>query len=688
MSKALDSQRTYALIGTGGCGKTSLAEMLLFQSGVINRLGAIEEGTTTLDYEPEEIKRRGSIQPGFATFLWNKDRHFLMDVPGDTNFTGDLPYLLMGVDAAVLVIDAVDGVRPLTRRIWNAVREAGLPSFVFINKMDRDRADFDMAFNGLSSVLGMKPVTLYMPVMTDGVFAGVVDILGGKALMFGENGAVTEALIPDAIADEAALLHDTTVENIAESDEELMEKYLEEGSLSEEDLASGLRKGVLNASLVPVVVGSSLENKGGRELLDAIARLFPSPLERPAFLDADGNERASSEEGPACGFVFKTIADPFSGQLNMVRVISGTISSESTLKNMRTEESERLGTLLYLDGKTQTPCKDVLGPGAIIAVGKLKNTRTGDTLSDDKAPFAVAMPQLAPQLITFALAPKEKGDEDKVYAAVQKLLDEDVTLKLSRDEESGDILLSGMGQLHIETAVERAKRRYKVEILLKTPKVPYRETVRGKVQVQGRHKKQSGGRGQFGDCWIEMEGLPRGSGYVFEDAIVGGAIPRNYIPAIDKGVQESAARGFIAGCPVVDFKVRLYDGSYHTVDSSEMAFKVAGSLAFKKAIESLKPVLLEPIVLLCVSVPDEYMGDVIGDLSSRRGKVLGSDSQVGITEIKAHIPMSEVLRYAPDLRSITGGQGVFTMEFDHYEEAPQPIVDKVIAEHQKAKAEE
>lgn len=638
MSKALDSQRTYALIGTGGCGKTSLAEMLLFQSGVINRLGAIEEGTTTLDYEPEEIKRRGSIQPGFATFLWNKDRHFLMDVPGDTNFTGDLPYLLMGVDAAVLVIDAVDGVRPLTRRIWNAVREAGLPSFVFINKMDRDRADFDMAFNGLSSVLGMKPVTLYMPVMTDGVFAGRRGHPRRQGLMFGENGAVTEALIPDAIADEAALLHDTTVENIAESDEELMEKYLEEGSLSEEDLASGLRKGVLNASLVPVVVGSSLENKGGRELLDAIARLFPSPLERPAFLDADGNERASSDEGPACGFVFKTIADPFSGQLNMVRVISGTISSESTLKNMRTEESERLGTLLYLDGKTQTPCKDVLGPGAIIAVGKLKNTRTGDTLSDDKAPFAVAMPQLAPQLITFALAPKEKGDEDKVYAAVQKLLDEDVTLKLSRDEESGDILLSGMGQLHIETAVERAKRRYKVEILLKTPKVPYRETVRGKVQVQGRHKKQSGGRGQFGDCWIEMEGLPRGSGYVFEDAIVGGAIPRNYIPAIDKGVQESAARGFIAGCPVVDFKVRLYDGSYHTVDSSEMAFKVAGSLAFKKAIESLKPVLLEPIVLLCVSVPDEYMGDVIGDLSSRRGKVLGSDSQVGITETRLTSP--------------------------------------------------
>lgn len=688
MSKALDSQRTYALVGTGGCGKTSLAEMLLFQSGVINRLGAIEEGTTTLDYEPEEIKRRGSIQPGFATFLWNKDRHFLMDVPGDTNFTGDLPYLLMGVDAAVVVIDAVDGVRPLTRRIWNAVRNAGLPSVVFINKMDRDRADFDMAYNGLSAVLGMKPVTLYMPIRDGEAFTGLVDILGGKALMFGDNGAVSDALIPEALMDEATLLRDTTIENIAESDEELMEKYLEEGSLSPEDLSAGLRKGVLNGSLTPVVVGSSLENKGGRQLLDAIARLFPSPLERAPFVDAEGNERASDDEGAPCCFVFKTIADPFSGQLNMVRVVSGTISSDSTLKNMRTEEPERLGTLLYLDGKTQTPCKDVLGPGAIVAVGKLKNTRTGDTLCDDKTPFAVAMPQLAPQLITFALAPKEKGEEDKVYAAVQKLLDEDATLKLGRDEESGDILLSGMGQLHIETSVERAKRRYKVEILLKTPKVPYRETVRGKVQVQGRHKKQSGGRGQFGDCWIEMEGLPRGTGYVFEDAIVGGAIPRNYIPAIDKGIQETAARGFIAGCPVVDFKVRLYDGSYHTVDSSEMAFKVAGSLAFKKALESLKPVLLEPIVLLSVSVPDEYMGDVIGDLSSRRGKVLGSDSQAGITEIKAHIPMSEVLRYAPELRSITGGQGVFTMEFDHYEEAPQPIVDKVVAEHQKAKAEE
>ena len=355
---------------------------------------------------------------------------------------------------------------------------------------------------------------------------------------------------------------------------------------------------------------------------------------------------------------------------------------------MTTGEPERLGSLLYLTGKTQTPCKDVLGPGAVVAVAKLKGTRTGDTLCDEKHPFVLPKPAMPPQLITYALAPKEKGDEDKVFTAVHKLLDEDITLKLARDEETSDILLSGMGQLHIELSVEKAKRRYKTEILLKTPKVPYRETVRGKAQVQGRHKKQSGGRGQFGDCWIEMEGLPRGSGYVFEDAVVGGSIPRQYIPAVDKGVQEAAVRGYLAGCPVVDFKVKLYDGSYHTVDSSEMAFKIAGSLAFKKAMELMKPTLLEPIVLLTVSVPDEYMGDVIGDLSSRRGKVLGSDSQVGITEIKAHVPMSEVLRYAPDLRSMTGGQGVFTMEFDHYEEAPPPVAEKVIADYRKERGEE
>ena len=687
MPTPLEMQRTFAIVGTGGCGKTSLAEMLLYKAGAVNRLGAVEDGTTSLDYEPEEIRRRGSIQPSCATYLWNKNRHFLLDIPGDGNFTGDMECLLKGVDSVIFVLDAVDGVRPLAKKFWNIVRAAGLPAVMVVNKIDRDRADFQMALDGLAG-LNVKPVVLQLPIRQGDTFVGVADVLTGKARMFGENGATAEAEIPAALADDISLLRDITVENIAESDEILMEKYLEEGVLSDEDLKTGLRAGVIKGEITPVLACSALENKGGEAVLAAIEALLPSPLDRPSFTGRDGAERAPDPDAPVACFVFKTLADPFAGQLSLLRVLSGTINGDATLKNSRTEENERLGNLLYILGKSQTPCKEPIGPGAIVAVAKLKNTRTGDTLGDEKAPFALPMPALPPQLITYALAPKEKGEEDKVYAAMQRLLDEDITLRLGRDEESGDILLSGMGQLHIELSVEKAKRRFKVDIVLKTPKVPYRETVRGKCQVQGRHKKQSGGRGQFGDCWIEMEGLPRGSGYVFEDAIVGGVVPRQYVPAIDKGVQEAAARGFLAGCQVVDFRVKVYDGSYHTVDSSEMAFKVAGSLAFKKAMETLKAVLLEPVVLLTVSVPDESMGDVIGDLSSRRGKVLGSDSQGGSTEIKAHVPMSEVLRYAPDLRSMTGGQGFFTMEFAHYEEAPQPVAEKVIAEHQKNKAAE
>ena len=688
MSIALENQRTYALVGTGGCGKTSLAEMLLFQAGIINRLGAIEEGTTALDYEPEEIKRRGSIQPGFATFDWKGYRHNLIDIPGDSNFSGDMEWLLAAVDSAVIVVDAVDGVRPQMRRMWKSVKAAGLPAIAVVTKMDRERADFDAALNSLTTHLGVRPVVFYIPILENGEFIGLVDVFASKAYRFLENGETEEMPIPADLEDEVLLLRDTSVENIASSDEDLMNRDLEEGSLSDEDITLGLRKGVLSGEIVAVLPASAMQNRGGRRLLNQVNNLLASPLDRPATLGSDGSERAADPEAPAACLVFRSLNDAFSGQVNMLRVISGTISSDSTLKNMRTGDMERLGSLVYVNGKTQTACKDTLGPGSIVGVTKLKSTRTGDTLCDEKAPFEVELPKLPPQLITFALAPKQKGDEDKVFAAVQKLLDEDVTLKLGRDEETSDILLSGMGQLHIEISVEKARRRSKVDIVLKTPKVPYRETVRGKVQVQGRHKKQSGGRGHFGDCWIEMEGAPRGSGYTFEDAIVGGVIPRQYIPAIDKGIQESAARGYLAGCPVVDFKVRVYDGSYHTVDSSEMAFKMAGSIAFKAAMSQLKVVLLEPIVQMTVTIPDEYMGDVIGDLSSRRGKVLGSDSQGGVTELKANVPMSEVLRYAPDLRSMTGGQGVFTMEFDHYEEAPQPVVDKVVAAHQAAKAGE
>lgn len=687
MSQNLQNQRTYALVGTGGTGKTSIAEMLLFQSGIINRLGSIEEGTSSLDYEPEEIKKRGSTQAGFANFTWNKNPHSLVDIPGDSNFNADIPYLLQAVDGVVLTIDAIDGVRPQTKKLWQQIHDAGLPGVVFINKMDRERANFDMALNGLSASLGIKPVVFFMPIVENELFVGLVDIFAAKALYFVEDGTVTEKEIPDELKDESQLLRDISIENIAESDEDLLNTYLENGMLSEKEIDDALRTAVLNREIVPVIVGSALANKGGRRLLMVIDRLLPSPLDRRAHSGVENTQR-NAQDGAASAFVFKTLHDQFSGQINIIRVISGSISSDSVLQNSRSEESERLGTLIYLNGKIQTPCKDVLGPGSIVAVAKLKNTVTGDTLSDEKDLFTLSLPPLSPQLITYALTPKEKGEEDKVYAAVQKLLDEDVTLKLARDEETGDTLLSGMGQLHIEVAVEKAKRRSKIEIILRTPKIPYRETVCGSCQVQGRHKKQSGGRGQFGDCFIEISELPRGEGYQFQDAIVGGSIPRQYIPAVDKGIQESAARGFLAGCPVIDFHVKLYDGSYHNVDSSEMAFKLAGSAAFRKAMESIKVVLLEPVALISVSMPDEYMGDIIGDISSRRGKILGSDSVAGTTEIKAHVPMGEILRYAPDLRSMTAGQGVFTMEFAHYDEAPQAVSEKVIAEYQKTKEAE
>ncbi len=685
MSNALETQRTYAIVGTGGCGKTSLAEMLLFQSGVINRLGKVEDGGTTLDYEPEEIRRRGSIQPAFATYEWQRNRHFLIDTPGDNNFIGDIRHMLTAADAAIFVVDAVDGVRPLTKRLWGYIRQLGLPAIAFVNKMDRDRADFDMAYNGLVSQLGIRPVLLYLPIGIREDFRGLVDVLAQKAYFFQPDGSLAEAPIPDDMVEEAAMLRETTIENIAESDESLMETYLENGELSPEEVSAGLRKGVLSGELVPVVPGSSLENRGGSLLLEAVQSLFPSPMERKPWLNAEGTARASSPTEPLALFTFKTLADPFAGQLSIMRVLSGTLNGETALRNVPQGENERMGTPLFLLGKETSPARGGVGPGAIIALPKLKATKTGDTLADEKAPFHLAAPNLPPRLISYALAPKEKGDEDKVFSAVQRLLDEDITLRLSRDGESGDILLSGMGQMHIETSVEKAMRRYKCDIVLKTPKVPYRETIKGKAQVQGRHKKQSGGRGQFGDCWVEIEGMPQGFGYAFEDAVVGGVIPRQYIPAVDKGIQESAQRGFLAGYPLVDFRAKLYDGSYHTVDSSEMAFKIAGSLALKSAMEKVRPALLEPIVLIAVQIPDEYMGDVIGDLSSRRGKVLGSDSQGGITEIKAHVPMNEVLRYAPDLRSMTGGQGVFTMEFDHYEEAPQPVVDKVVADYQTSR---
>lgn len=692
MLDVLKNQRTYALIGHGGCGKTSVAEMLLYVAGATQRLGKIEDGTTALDYEPEEIKRRGSVQPGFATFQWNKNRHFLIDTPGDLSFNGDLGYILASVDAVIFVVDAVDGVKPLTKRLWQEVTKFRLPTIFLITKMDRDRADYETALNGIKNQLGVKPFLQNIPIGKAEDFKGVVNIVENKAYSFDASGKVSEIAIPDDMKDEVEGLRESMMEEIAVCDETLMERYLEDpASVTLDDLVAATRKAVVCAELYPVMVASGLKCMGGQRILDAAQLFFPSPLDTPVgekTVEGEGGSLLTvSPSGPAACFVFKTLFDQFAGQLSIMRVLSGIVTPDAALLNPRSDAKERFGGILFMTGKETQPCKEPVGPGAIIAVAKLKETETGDTLCDEKKPFVMLKPKLSEPMISYALAPAEKGDEDKVFQAMSKLLDEDITLRLTRNEETGDMLLSGMGQSHIECAVERAKRRYKVSPVLKAPTIPYRETVRGKAEVQGRHKKQTGGRGQFGDCWIRMEGKGRGEGYEFKDAIVGGSIPRQYIPAVDKGVQEAAARGVVAGYPMVDFRVELYDGTFHTVDSSEMAFKIAGSLAFKAACEKLKVVLLEPIAMVAVSIPDSFMGDVIGDLSSRRGKVLGSDSTGGVTEVQAHVPMSEMQEYAKTLGSMTGGQGAFTMAFDHYEDAPPPVAEKVIAEHKKAKEE-
>jgi len=685
MLDKLENQRTYALVGHGGAGKTSVAEMIQYNCKAIQRLGKIEDGTTSLDFEPEEIKRRGSVQPAFAAFTWNKNQHFLVDIPGDNNFIGDISYLLTAGDGVVFVVDAIDGAKPLTKKIWSEVKKLNLPAIFFINKMDRERANYEMAYQSLVDILGIKPVQLYLPIGAEADFKGVVDILENRAYFFDEEGNLEPGDIPEDLADVIEETREAAIENIAESDEILMEKYLEEGILTSDEMYQGLRVGVLSGELTPVCVGAALVNKGGHKLLEIIQQLLPSPLDHPAWEGEDGSQRKPHPDEPVSTFVFKTITDPFAGHLSVMRVMSGKLSPDMVLYNPVKDEKEKLGQLLFLEGKKQTPVKTEVGPGTIVAAPKLKKTTTGDTLCQEGGSFILKKQDLPPRILSYALAAEVKGEEDKVFSAVQRLLDEDVNLSLARNEETGDMLLSGMGQLHIEIAVEKARRRYKANIVLKTPKIPFRETIKSKAEVQGRYKKQTGGRGQFGDCWIRLEPRQRGEGYEFEDAIVGGSIPRQYIPAVDKGIQEAAAKGVIAGYPFVDFKVILYDGSYHSVDSSEMAFKIAGSLAFKKAVEQCKPTLLEPIVLVQVYVPDEYMGDVIGDLSSKRGKVLGSDSDKGITEVRAHVPMSEILQYAQDLRSMTGGQGTFIMEFDHYEECPAPIAEKIVAESREAK---
>jgi elongation factor G len=689
MSEKVERIRNIALIGHGGAGKTSLAEAMLYKSGTIKRFGKIEEGNTAMDFEPEELKRRSSISSGFHQFSWKNHTVNLIDTPGDQNFFSDTKSSMQAADGVVVVIDAVDGVKVQTELAWEFAKEFKQPCVIFINKLDRERADFNRAFEDTKVSFEPKPIILQLPIGAETEFKGVVDLIRNKAYLYDADGKPQKVDIPAEMQELVESEREALIENIAEADDALIERYLEGETLADEDLNAALRSGTLAHTFVPVVCGSATQNIGIDLLMDFVTTSMPSPIDRGARSGVDpatGDEieRAPDENAPFSGFVVKTVADAYAGRLSIFRVVSGKLGSDGTFFNPNKDTKERFTQLLTIAGKEQKTAKGA-GPGSIVAVAKLKETRTGDTLCDDAAKIKYTCAEPLPSLISFALTAKSKGEEDKIFISLTKLLEEDPSVKLERVAETKEILLSGLGQIHVETILDKLKRKFSVEAQLNTPKVPYRETIKGKIRVQGKHKKQTGGHGQFGDCWIQIEPLPRGKGFEFVDAIVGGVIPKTYIPAVEKGIVEASQKGVLAGFPAVDFKVTLDDGSYHQVDSSEMAFKIAGSLAFKKAVEGANPTLLEPIMKVKITTPEDYMGDIMGDLNGRRGRVLGMDNAGKNQVINAQVPMAEFLSYASDLRSMTGGRGMFTMEFSHYDEVPAQIAEKIIEEANRAK---
>ncbi len=689
-----ENLRNVAIIAHGGAGKTSLAEAMLFNGGSTSRLGSVDSGTSVLDSEPEEIKRKITLNSAIHHFDW-KGRHVnIIDTPGYANFIYDTKSCMRVAGGVVVIVSAISGVKVQTEAVWKYADEFDIPRVVFISKLDRERADFERAVSEIESSFKCHPLVLQLPIGKEEEFVGVVDLVRMQALRYSndQSGKFTTEEIPEALREAAEEAREVMIERVVEADDELMEKYLGGEDISVEEIIQAAHEGTLTGKFVPVVCGSAIKNIGIQPLMDLICDCLPSPLERPTQLaevvaDGEDKELSPDPEAPFAALVFKTISDPFTGQLSIFRVYSGTLSSDSTCYNSTKERKERIGQLLKLEGSKQVAIDRCI-PGDIVAVAKLKETTTWDTLCSEKEPIRLKGLPLPTPAISFSLKPKSKGDEEKLGSALQRLMAEDPTIQIERSEQTKELVISGMGQVHIEVTVDRIKRKFGVDVELDAPKVPYKETIRGTVSVQGRHKKQSGGRGQFGDVWIKIEPLPKGGGFEFVNNIVGGVVPRQYIPAVEKGIQEAMAQGVLAGYPVVDVKVTLYDGSYHTVDSSEMAFKIAGSLAFKKGVVDAKPVLLEPIMAMEIIVPNDYMGDIIGDLNARRGKVNGVEPMANNNQlIKAQVPMAEVLKYAPDLRSMTGGRGMFTMEFSHYEEVPGHLTAKIIEAAKQAKEE-
>ncbi|MCZ6624939.1 MAG: elongation factor G [Deltaproteobacteria bacterium] len=685
----IDKLRNVGLLGHGGAGKTSLGEAMLFTAGATQRVGRVEDGTSVLDFEPEEVKRHISISTAFHSLLWKKLRLNLIDTPGYAAFLADAINSMRAFGGAVFLLRPSTGLRVEAERLWARANDCNIGRLIFISKMEREKSNVKESVGAILSGLEAKGVYLQIPIGVEEEFQGVVDLLLMKAFIFeGDSGKFSQKEIPNDLKTTAQEMRVQLIESVAETDDALLEKYLDGHEPSLEELKRGIKGELLKGQLFPILYGSATRQIGIPQLLDAIIDYLPSPLDEGEVegknpVTGEPERRPMNPNAAFSAYVFKTIIDPFAGKLSILRVISGKTATDMGVYNPNKQTKEKIGHMFRLEGKKQEPIREA-GAGEIVAVAKLKDLSSGDTLCEERAPIQFdGLVRFSP-LISFALEPKTKADEEKVPQGLHRMIEEDPTIEMHRDQQTREFILSGMGQLHIEVLVEKLKRKYGAEVELKAPKVPYKETIKASASAQGKYKKQSGGRGQYGDTWVKLEPLPRGKGFEFVNEIVGGAIPRNYIPAVEKGARDTMANGYLAGYSMVDIRMTLYDGSYHDVDSSDMAFRIAGSMGFKNAVEKAKAIILEPLMSLEVTVPEDCMGDVIGDLNSRRGRVLGVETKGHTQIIKAQVPMAEVLKYAQDLHSMTSGRGAFHLEFSRYEELPPHLAEKVIKEAKAA----
>lgn len=681
--------RNVAVIGHRGTGKTSLTEAILFTSGAINRQGTVEQGTTVADHDEDEKKRQMSISASLCNLEW-RDRHInLLDTPGDPSFHADTIASLRVVEGAIVAVNSTVGVEVQHERLWKHCEDNNVSRLVFVNMMDRERADFLAAVEQLSESFGSGAVAAQLPIGSEDKFEGVVDLLTLKAWRY-KDGKPVECDIPADMADLVNEYRDKLMDEVAQNDDDVMEKYLDGKELSNEELYHALKEGVVAGTVFPIGAGCATKLIGVSNLLDLLVDAIPSPAKHGSFKAIDASageiELECKADGPLAAFVFKTLADPFSGRINVMRIYSGEMKSDSNVFNPVSKTKEHVGKLLRLQGKDNSPT-GALGPGDIGAVAKLKATNTGDSLSNESQQILFSPIQFPNPLMSFAVEPKSKGDEEKIGTSLKRFVEEDPTLVVQRDTQTNELIISGLSQVHVEVVVDRMKERFGVEVNLKPPRVPYLETIRKEAKAQGKYKKQTGGRGQYGDAWLKVEPLASGEGFEFVDKVVGGVIPRGFIPAVEKGVIEAMKEGELSGSPLVDMRVTVYDGKHHPVDSSEMAFKIAASMGLKKAVSDANPIILEPIMTVQVTVPEENVGDVIGDMNSRRGKVLGMEPKGKMNQVNSEVPLSEMLAYAPDLRSMTGGRGDYSMELLRYEEVPAHLSQKIIEQVQAEKEE-